>query len=365
VDHVTPAREQHRHAVIISDPRPVGGVDRVWVSIARAANVGIFLLLFGAFLYLGRTIMLPIFAAAVIALTLAPLVKAAKRHGVPTWITALLIAGVSLGVLSLALTATAGPVSAWIARAPDIWTSIKAKFAVLEAPLAAGRQLQSALFGSGSDTGFSTPNVVMPVVAFLTPAAGELVLFFVTLIFFLVWQFELRSGLVSLFARRESKLRFLRIMNDVEKNLTSYLFIVTCINIALGIVVALGAFALGFPNPIIFGVLAATLNYVPYVGPAVMVVILFGVGLVTFPSLGQALVAPIAFVALATAEGNFITPTIVGRRVTLNPLLILLALAFWTWMWGPIGAFLATPLTIVGLVVFNHLFPEEDVRLPE
>jgi predicted PurR-regulated permease PerM len=362
VDHVTPGRERQRQALILSDPQPVSG-EGVWVSITRAATIGIFLMLFGAFLYFGRTILLPIFAAVVIALTLAPLVRAAKRFGIPPWITALAVVGTSAGALGLALTATAGPVSAWVARAPEIWNNIKAKFAVLEAPLAAGRQLQGALFGG--DSGISAPNVVMPVVAFLTPAAGELVLFFVTLIFLMVWQFELRSGLVSLFARRESKLRFLKIVNDVERNLTGYLFIVSCINVALGAVVALGAFALGFPNPMIFGLLAAVLNYVPYVGPAVMVVILFGVGLVTFPSLEQALVAPIGFVALATAEGNFITPTIVGRRVTLNPLLILLALAFWTWIWGPIGAFLATPLTIVCLVVFNHLFPEEDVRLPE
>jgi len=134
---------------------------------------------------------------------------------------------------------------------------------------------------------------------------------------------------------------------------------------APGVVVALGAWALGFPNPAIFGVLAALLNYVPYVGPAVMVVILFTVGLVSFPSLGQAFIAPLAFVLLTTMEGHFITPTVVGRRVTLNPLLIFLALAFWTWMWGPIGAFLAAPLSIIGLVVVNHLVPSEDVKLPE
>jgi predicted PurR-regulated permease PerM len=140
---------------------------------------------------------------------------------------------------------------------------------------------------------------------------------------------------------------------------------VTMINAALGVIVALGAWLLGLPNPAIFGLLAALLNYVPYVGPAVMVVVLFGVGLVTFPFLGQALLAPAGLLALTTMEGHFITPTIVGRRLTLNPLLVLLALAFWTWIWGPFGAFLATPLCIIGLVVFNHLFPTDDAKLPE
>ena len=122
---------------------------------------------------------------------------------------------------------------------------------------------------------------------------------------------------------------------------------------------------IGFPNPLIFGLLAALLNYVPYVGPAVMVIVLFGVGLVTFSSLGHAFIAPIGFIALTTTEGHFITPTIIGRRLTLNPLLVFLALAFWTWMWGPIGAFLAVPLSIIGLVIVNHLFPREDVQLPD
>jgi predicted PurR-regulated permease PerM len=211
---------------------------------------------------------------------------------------------------------------------------------VLDQPLAAARQLQTALFGASAAPNISAQNVVFPVVAFLTPAAGELLLFFGTLFFFLAGQVELRARFVALFAEREAKLRFLKIMNDIEKNLTGYLVLVTIINATLGAIVALGALLLGLPNPLIFGLLAALLNYVPYVGPAVMVVILFGVGLVTFPSLGHALLA-------------------------LNPLLVFLALAFWTWLWGPIGAFLAAPLSIVGLVVFNHLFPNEDIKLPD
>ena len=147
------------------------------------------------------------------------------------------------------------------------------------------------------------------MVVFVTPAVGEL-LFFGTLVFCLGGQFELRTRWVSLFAEREAKLRFLKIMNDVEKNLAGYLAVVTIINVALGTTVAIGAFLLGLPNPIIFGVLAAVLNYIPYVGPAIMVVMLFGVGLVTFPSLGHALLAPLGLVALTTAEGHFITPTV-------------------------------------------------------
>jgi predicted PurR-regulated permease PerM len=364
VDYLRPGNEAP-HSLTNGDSLPRQSADAIWAPLAHMATFGIFLILFGAVLYLGRTILLPIFAAGVVALTLAPLVKAAGRRGISPWITAIVIVAVGVGALSLAVTVMAAPVSEWIGRAPEIWTNIKEKFAVLEQPLAAARQLQTALFGEATGSQISAPNVVLPVVAFVTPAAGELLLFFGTLFFFLAGQLELRARFVSLFAEREAKLRFLRIMNDIEKNLTGYLVLVTIINATLGVIVAVGTFLMGFPNPVILGLLAAVFNYIPYVGPAVMVVVLFGVGLVTFPSLGHAFLAPLGFVALTTAEGHFITPTIVGRRITLNPLLVFLALAFWTWLWGPIGAFLAAPLSIVGLVVFNHIFPRDDAKLPD
>ena len=293
MEYLRVSREARR-ALIINDPRPVDNIGGIWTSVGRAATVGTFLLLFGAFLYVGRVLVLPIMAAAIVALTLAPLVRAGKRRGISPWITALLLVVVCLGAVAIAATAMAGPVSEWIGRAPEIGATIKQRLSAFDQPLAALRQLQDALFGGDSGVSVNTPaaNVVLPVVAFFTPAAGELLLFFGTLLFFLGGQFELRASVVSLFGSRDAKLRFLKIMNDIEKNLAGYLTVVTMINAALGMIVALGAWLLGLPNPVIFGLLAGLLNYVPYVGPAVMVVILFGVGLVTFPSLGQALLAP-------------------------------------------------------------------------
>lgn len=365
MDYIRASREP-RHALIISDPQPVGSVRTIWASAGQAANIGIFLILLGGALYVGSEILLPILIATMVSLTLAPLIKAGSRHGISPWISSLLIVTLTVGALALAATALAGPVSEWIGRAPQIGATIKQKLAVLEPPLAALRELQTSLFGGGASTPTAAaPNVVLPVVAFITPAAGELLLFFGTLLFFLVGQIGLRNRLVLMFSNQEARLRFLRIVNDIEKNLAGYLAVVTMINAALGTIVALGAWLVGLPDPAIFGLLAALLNYVPYVGPAIMMVTMFGVGLVTFPSLGHALIAPAGLLGLCTLEGHFITPAIVGRRITLNPLLVLLSLAFWTWMWGPIGAFLAAPLAIVGLVVFSHLFPHEDVKLPD
>jgi predicted PurR-regulated permease PerM len=370
VDYIRGQREV-RHALVISDPSPLDSVHAMWAALSQAATIGIFLLLFGAFLYLGRPLVLPILAAAVVAFTLAPAAKAAKKQGIPPSITALFVLLLAIGAVSLIATVIAGPVSTWIGRAPEIGANIKQKLSVLDAPLGALHELQTSLFGNDTGLNVNEPassvasNVVFPVVAFVTPAAGELLLFFALLFFFLVGQSELRSSAMAMFSSRDAKLRFLKIMRDIERNLAGYLAVVTMVNATLGVVVALGAWLIGLPNPIIFGVLAALLNYVPYIGPALMVIVLFGVSLVTFPSLGQAFIAPLGLIALTTTEGHFITPTIVGRRLTLNPLLVFLALAFWTWMWGPIGALLAVPLSIIGLVIFNHLIPADDIQLPD
>jgi predicted PurR-regulated permease PerM len=363
LDYIRASREK-RYALDINDPQPVVDAQGLWQSAGRAATIGIFLLLAGGVLYVGRSILLPVFAAAVVALTLAPVVRHAQKRGIPPVITALTIVACALAALSIAAMAMAGPISEWIARAPQIGATIKQRLSVLDPPLVALHELEGTLFGADSGGG-SAPNIVLPAVAFVTPAAGELLLFFGAMIFFLIGQSTFRSHFVAMFSARDAKLRALKILNDIEHNLTGYLTVVTMINAAVGAIVAFGAWVLGFPSPIIFGVIAAVLNYVPYVGPAVMVVALFGVGLISFPSLGHALIAPLAFVVLTTTEGHFITPTIVGRRLTLNPLLVFLALAFWTWMWGPLGAFLAVPLSIVGLVVINHLFSTPEAHLPE
>jgi hypothetical protein len=254
LDEIRADREARR-ALILDDPLPVDS-NTMWVSAGRGALIGIFLLLFGTFLYVSRPILLPIMAAAVLALTLGPLIKAAKRVGIPTWVTAILILLFGFGALSLLAMALAHPVSEWIGRAPEIGANIKDKLAVLDQPLAALRELQASLFGDNAGVNVNMPasNVVLPVVAFVTPAAGELVLFFTTLLFFLVGEIQLRNQFVTLFGNRDSKLRFLKIMRDIERNLAGYLTVVTIVNIGIAIIVSLGAWLIGFPNPLIFGV---------------------------------------------------------------------------------------------------------------
>jgi len=362
------AHGERRKAESTKEPEPLSSIEDFWTPAAQMATVGIFVLLLGAALDFCRPILLPVVAAVLIGTTLAPIVKAAARHRISPWVTALALAAVLVIAAGTALTLLAGPVSQWIAKAPGAGLAIKQQLYVLDRPLAALRELQEVLMpsaGKGVAVEQSQLGMVTPVISAVTPAVGEITLFFVTLIFFLATQMDFRRYMVSFFTTRDAKLRFLRIANEIEDQLGSYVAVVTVINFGLGVVTAIGAWLFGFPSPIIFGILAMALNYIPYIGAACMTLILLGIGLVTFPSLGYAMAPPAAFVAVATIEGQFITPTVLGHRLTLNPLMVLLALAFWAWLWGPLGAFLAVPLTMVGLVTLHHLFPPDESKLPD
>ena len=149
MEYIRASREP-RHALVISDPQPLASIHSLWVSMGQAANIGIFFILLGGVLYVGGEILLPILIAAVVSMTLAPLIKAGKRHGIPPWISSLFIVALAIGALAVAATALAGPVSEWIGRAPQIGATIKQKLSVLDPPLAALRELQTSLFGGGS-----------------------------------------------------------------------------------------------------------------------------------------------------------------------------------------------------------------------
>jgi predicted PurR-regulated permease PerM len=337
-----------------------------WREAAEIATVGIFFFAFCAVLDLGRTLLLPVVSAFVIGFMLAPLSTFASRYRIPSWVSATLIMILFVALVSLAITALSAPVVEWIGKAPDIVNTIREKLQVFDRPLAALRDLRAAITPAGSgalqvDIG---PSLIAPALTVLTPAIGELVVFFGALYFFMLGRDQLRRHLVQIFPQRDMRLRMLRIFNDVERSLTDYLSVVTVINMTVGIGTAVIAYFAGLPNVAVWAVLAFIFNYVPYLGPLAMNLVLFAVGVITFPTLGQALVAPALFVAMTTLEGHFITPAIMGQRLTLNPLNVFLALAFWTWLWGPIGAFLAVPLLIVALVVWNHMFPKSEIDLP-
>jgi predicted PurR-regulated permease PerM len=298
---------------------------------------------------------------------LGPLTARAERYRVPSIVSAivlwLLVMIAFYGVIVLLST----PAVDWIGKASDIGRNIQEKLHVLDRPMAALQELRNALLPSDSKGGFGFDivSIVQPAVSIVTPAIGQMFIFFGTLFFILLGRTRLRRLLVALFDDRGARLRTLKIMNDIEHNLTGYLSMVTIINFVVGLAAGAIAWLVGLPDPLGWAVLGFILNFIPYIGALIMEAALFLVGLVTFPTLTLALVAPLLFVVFATLEGHFITPSIVGRRLTLNPLTVFLSLVFWTWLWGPIGAFLAVPLLIMGLVAVSHLFPSEEPDLPD
>ncbi|MGE5157546.1 MAG: AI-2E family transporter, partial [Gemmatimonas sp.] len=174
----------------------------------------------------------------------------------------------------------------------------------------------------------------------------------------------LRRALIMTFGDHEARLRTLRILNEIEEHLGNYLLTVTVINLGVGLATGIACAFAQMPRPAGLGALAATLNFIPIIGPIVTFVVLCVVGIISLQSLGAALIAPLAFCGIAFLEGHFITPTIIGRRLALNALAVFLGIAFWTWMWGPMGAFLSSPLLIVGLILKEHLLPDNSPQLP-
>ncbi len=359
-------RTQH-NGLVIHDAQPLADAGSALGLIAQAATIGIFVILFGIGLYLARPVLMPTVAALVVGLTLEPVVVHFERYGVPAWVSALGLVVTLLIAVAITATMIAAPVTEWIERTPEIGAIVKQKLSILAAPLNALRELQDVIVPSGGVVvAASQPqlNVVTPVLAFVTPALAELVIFFVALLFFLAGHAEIRQLPLTFFTSRDGRRRTIRIVKDTQHSLASYLATVTMINAALGMIVAAGAWLLAMPNPALFGLLAAILNYIPYIGPACVVAILFGVGIVSFDNVGYALVPPACFVALTTVEGQIVTPAILGSRLPLRPLAIFLSLAFWAWLWGPIGAFLAVPLAIIGRVIVIHLFQSKEPNLP-
>jgi len=353
-------------SLAVTDPQPIPEVARFWRTAAQSATIGMFIILLVVALSLARPVLLPVASAFVVTMMLGPLSARAERYKIPSLVSAivlwLLVIAVCYGVIIL----LGAPAVDWIGKAPEIGRSVQEKLHVLDRPLAALQEIRDALLPSDKkgSLGVDIMSFVQPALLVVTPAIGQTFIFFGTLFFMLLGRSQLRRVVVAFFDEREARLRTLKIMNDIEHNLTGYLSVVAVINVAVGICGGVAAWVAGLPDPLAWAVLGFILNFIPYIGALIVEVAMFMVGLVTFPTLTHALLAPLLFLALATLEGHFVTPSIIGHRLTLNPLTVFLSLVFWTWLWGPVGAFLAVPLLIMALVVIGHLFREDEPDLP-
>nr|WP_245312603.1 AI-2E family transporter [Bradyrhizobium macuxiense] len=336
-------------------------------EVVAFALVALLVIAIVAVLYVARAFFLPITMAFIVGTMLSPAASFLERYRIPRPLGAVLLVIAVGAAVAFMVGLISAPAVEWSARLPELGAILKQKLHVFDRPLALWQELQSMVGGSETLPAFQLPKFewLQSTLEFLSPTFTEFLLFIATLILFIASWRDLRRALVMTFHKRQARLRALRILNELETHLGSYLLTVTMINVGVGVVTGVVCEITGMPNAAGLGALAATLNYIPIIGPVAMFAVLVTVGIVAFPTISAGLIAPACFVVTAFLEGHFITPTIVGRRLSLNALAVFLALAFWTWLWGPMGAFLSSPLLIVGLIVKEHLMPVNSPQLPE
>jgi predicted PurR-regulated permease PerM len=329
------------------------------------ALVALLVICIVAVLYAAKNFFLPVVSAFVVGTMLSPAAGFLERRRIPRPVSAVLIVSAVGAGAAFMIGLISAPLVEWSTQLPQLGSQLKDKLHVFDRPLALWHELQTMVGvpDSGSAAGFQMPKFdwLEPAVGFLSPTFTEFLLFIAILILFIASWHDLRRALVMTFGDRTARLRMLRILNEIESHLGGYLLTVTMINMGVGIATGIICAVTGMPNPAGLGALAAVLNFFPIIGPVAMFIILVVVGVITASTLGVGLIASLLFVGVTFLEGHFVTPTIIGRRLELNALAVL---AFWTWLWGPMGGFLSSPLLIVALVLKEHLMPVDSPQLP-
>lgn len=328
--------------------------DRLLAWLALTAGAGIILAIPFA-LRSGAEFFLPITIALVIAVAMVPLLEWLERRGLPSPLAALLCVLIFLGLANGAIASVIIPATEWFARLPSRIRLIRKNLSPLIDIYSSFERFVDETMGSllrnsarGRTVTVQEPNSLFDYVATSAPhALVQLVFATLVVYFFLSSWTRMRRRTITSRGSFSSAMTTARVIQEMVDRTSAYLATITAVNIGMGILVSLMLWFAGMPSPIMWGGLVAILNYVPYFGPIVAAGLLAVGGLMTFSDLGYALVPALLFVAVHLVEANVLTPMLVGRRLTINPLLILVALSFWSWVWGTAGALLAVPLLII------------------
>ena len=344
----------------------------VYLKQSRTALIGILILCAVFGIYFARDFLLPVTAAFLIAITFRPVIKWLSRRGVPAGVTAsglavfILFGGLAAGYL------ISGPVSGWIADAPEIQRTFTEKIrgirASFEHAVKITENIQDAATPS-TDEGVQEVVVKesgLPMLLWLAAGypAGYAIMFTGAVILSL---FLMASGdllyekLVRVMPTLTDKKNALRIVYDVEREVSGYLLTLCAINAGVGAAVAASFYFLGMPTAYLWAFLAFVLNFIPYAGPLAGAVLSGLVAIVVFDTLGYALLAPAIYTAIVTIENQFVSPHVLSRRLQLNSVAMLLAFAFWAWIWGIPGMAVAVPLLVTMRVFSNHLDSLKEV----
>ncbi|ALN73205.1 AI-2E family transporter [Aureimonas sp. AU20] len=343
----------------------IGLVNKQTIQVGpRWAVIGIFLiLLFGA-LYLSRDFVLPVVFALLFMLVLSPIVRVAKRRlGLWEPFTAgLLVFGTSLLILG-SFYAFSGPIAQIAENTPRYVEAVNREVSVLRERFMtvreAGQQAKEATANGGGatppeDVVISGPSLLGNMAA-IVPRIGASIGFALIFLFFLLSSGSLfYRKTIETFSSLSDKKRALSIAFEIETELSRYLFAITAINLCLGLAIGSAMALVGLPMPAVFGALAFVLNFIPYLGAIIGIGLVGMVGLTEFGTFPDAIFPPLLYLAITSIEGQFITPILVGRRLRMNAAAVFLSVAFWGWIWGVTGMFLAVPLMVCIKIIASY-----------
>jgi len=337
------------------------------ILLAQSAQISLVVIGTVAFifaLWAGQYVLAPVFMGVVIGLMLGPLAARLEQRGLLPGISATIVVVVFLIGACLFAVAVAAPLSLWLDRLPQIWEALRQQLAELKGPLASLKgmrdQLRELTGGEGVTVSVDE-GMGVTTMATLAPAlVGQILIFLASLYFFVATRHQTRAAVLRLCFNRRLRWRIAHVFRDVERLVSRYLLSITLINVAEGVAVGIGLYLIGVPSAAMWGAIAVLTNFVVFVGPAVMVVVLFAVGLSEFDTLGGSLLPVAVYLGINVAEAQFVTPMVIGRTMTLNPFVVLLSLIFWIWLWGAVGGFIAVPALLVAYAVVRNVVPGTD-----
>jgi predicted PurR-regulated permease PerM len=317
-------------------------------------------------MYFMRAMLLPLVLALLLSYLLTPVVRGLARIRVRPPLGAAIVLLSLIGLVVYGVSRLAEPAAGWIEKAPYSLQQLKQKLLPLKKPM------EKVAEASGEIDKLTTtePEAAKPQTVVIKRNAlaetffsqtpeflASAVVMLILLYFLLASDGIFLSKIIKLNSRLEDKKRALSIMRQIEAHISRYLLTITLINIGLGLAVGITVHFLGLRNPIMWGVMVAALNFVPYLGALTGIICMTLGAVLSFDSLSYAMAFPASYLLLATLEGNFITPLVLGRSLTLNPVVILVALTFWGWMWGISGMILAVPMLAAFKIFCDHLEP--------